>query len=282
MVLAVGSAQQTVTVSESSQIIPVESGERSAVLESEEIERHPDGSVTAWCSDYDRASGMKGMHGVCLHPDRALVELKARLYNGTDRVQTFLWWANVAARVNEHYQSFFPPDVRYVADHAKRAMSRFPLAEGMYYGVDYKDRAVNGVPADQTPSQFRPTGYPANDLSRYANIPVPTSYMIAQNVGDFFGGYDHGAEAGFIHVANHHIAPGKKHWTWGNHEFGYAWDRCLTDDGGPYVELMACVYTDNQPDFSFLTPGETKTFSQFWYPLGHCQRLVPHQLTGLM
>jgi tetratricopeptide (TPR) repeat protein len=232
-----------------------------------EIERHLDGSVTVWCSDYDMASGMKGMHGVCLHPDRALVELKARLYNGTDRVQTFLWWANVAAHVNEQYQSFFPPDVRYVADHAKRAISNFPLADGTYYGVDYKDRAVNGVPSDQEPSQFRPAGYPANDLSRYANIPVPTSYMVVQTEGNFFGGYDHGAEAGFIHVANPHIAPGKKQWTWGNHEFGYAWDRCLTDDDGPYVELMAGVYTDNQPDFSFLVPGETKAFSQFWYPL---------------
>ena len=27
---------------------------------------------------------------------------------------------------------------------------------------------------------------------------------------------------------------------------------------GPYIELMAGVYTDNQPDFSFLAPGETK------------------------
>src|SRR6185437_3653398 len=30
---------------------------------------------------------------------------------------------------------------------------------------------------------------------------------------------------------------------------------------------MAGVYTDNQPDFSFLAPGETKTFRQFWYPI---------------
>ena len=38
----------------------------------------------------------------------------------------------------------------------------------------------------------------------------------------------------------------------------------LTDDDGPYIELMAGVYTDNQPDFSWLRPYETKTFSQFW------------------
>ena len=83
---------------------------------------------------------------------------------------------------------------------------------------------------------------------------------------NFFGGYDFDAEGGFIHVANKHISPGKKQWTWGNHEFGWAWDRELTDENGPYVELMAGVYTDNQPDFTYLQPGETKTFSQFWWP----------------
>ncbi len=62
-------------------------------------------------------------------------------------------------------------------------------------------------------------------------------------------------------------SPGKKQWTWGNHEFGYAWDRNLTTNDGPYIELMAGVFTDNQPDFSFLQPGETKTWSQFWYPI---------------
>ena len=30
---------------------------------------------------------------------------------------------------------------------------------------------------------------------------------------------------------------------------------------------MAGVYTDNQPDFSYLAPYETKTFSQFWWPI---------------
>ncbi|MGB6827872.1 MAG: DUF5107 domain-containing protein, partial [Terracidiphilus sp.] len=47
-----------------------------------------------------------------------------------------------------------------------------------------------------------------------------------------------------------------------------AWDRSLTDSDGPYVELMSGVYTDNQPDFSFIAPGETKVFSQYWYPIG--------------
>ena len=244
-----------------------------------EIERHPDGSVTVWCSDHDPMQRMKGMHGVCLHPERAVVELKVRLYNRTPYQQTFLWWANVATRVHEKYQSFFPPDVSYVADHAKRAITSFPHSDRPYYGVNYPDRAREGVPEEQQPRQFRPDGsYAADDLSWYANIPVPTSYMITSTREDFFGGYDHRAQAGVLHIADHHIAPGKKQWTWGNHEFGYAWDRSLTDADGPYIELMAGVYTDNQPDFSFLAPGETKHFSQFWYPL---HRIGPPQAACL-
>ena len=180
------------------------------------IERHEDGSQTVWCSDHSPLDRLKGMHGICLRPGRAYLELKVRLYNRTPFVQTFLWWANVAVHVHEQYQSFFPPDVRYVADHARRAVSSFPLCGGIYYGVDYGARETNSIPAEERPRQFAPPGhYPPNDLSWYANIPVPTSYMAIHSDQDFCGGYDYQREAGLVHVANHHIAPGKKQWTWG-------------------------------------------------------------------
>ena len=252
------------------------------------VERHPDGAVTVWLSEHDPMARMKGMHGVTLYPDRAYIELRARVYNRTPHVQTFLWWANVATRVHERYQSFFPRDVSYVADHAKRAMSRFPLADGSYYGVDYAARRRKQPAKNARASNSLDIGHSslgisaprADDLSWYANIPVPTSYMAMGSSEDFFGGYDHAAEAGLVHVTNHHISPGKKQWTWGNHSFGHAWDRNLTDpdargEYAPYIELMAGVYTDNQPDFSFLQPGETKTWSQYWYPI---QKIGPaHQ-----
>ena len=212
------------------------------------LEEGADGSQTVWMSEHDPLNRLKGMHGIRMQPGSALVELKARLFNRTPYTQTFLWWANVAAKVHDNYQSFFPADVHYVADHAVRAQSGFPIANNDYYGVDYAAKPG------------------ANDLSWYKNIQVPTSYMVCDTSFNFFGGYDFDAEGGFIHVANKHISPGKKQWTWGNHEFGWAWDRELTDENGPYVELMAGVYTDNQPDFTYLQPGETKTFSQFWWP----------------
>ena len=240
-----------------------------------DVEEGADGSATVWLSDHDPLQRMKGMHGVCLHPNKSYIELRVRAYNRTEYTQTFLWWANIATRVHEQYQSFFPPDVRMVADHAKRAVSTFPHCSGKYYGVDYQGRAEKGVPEHEIPEKFVPPHcgdpvgkvmYKPNDLSWYANIPVPTSYMCIGSDGDFCGGYDHRERAGIIHVANHHISPGKKQWTWGNHEFGYAWDRNLSDSEEPYIELMAGVYTDNQPDFSYLLPGETKTWSQYFYP----------------
>jgi tetratricopeptide (TPR) repeat protein len=210
------------------------------------IEAHRDGSQTVWLSEHDPMLRMKGMVGISLSPGKSLVEAKVRLYNRTPLPQTFLWWANVAVRVHDEYQAFFPPDVTFVADHAKRAVSSFPIARSRYYGVDYR---------------------PGTDISWYKNIPVPTSYMVTESKYDFFGGYDHARQAGLVHTSNHRVAPGKKLWTWGNAEFGYAWDRNLTDEDGPYIELMAGAFTDNQPDFTWLQPYETKTFSQFWYPI---------------
>ena len=218
------------------------------------IEHELDGSVTVWCSDHDPFARMKGMHGIRLRPDSSKIEARVRLYNRSETRQTFLWWANVAASVSDDYQSFFPRDVDFVADHAKRAIVSFPQARSSYYGVDYPARVTAEHPD-------------ADRLDWYRNIPVPTSYMAMATQGEFFGGYDHGRDVGFVHWASRDISPGKKQWTWGNAPFGWAWDSNLTDSDGPYVELMAGVYTDNQPDFAYLAPGETKSFSQFWYPI---------------
>lgn len=209
------------------------------------IEEHADGSRTVWLSEHEPMNRMKGMVGICLHPGKALVEAKVRLYNRTPFVQTFLWWVNVSVHFHDQYQVVFPPDVTGVTDHAKRAMSHFPIAGGRYYGVD-----LEGV-----------------DISWPKNLPTPASYFVLESGYDFFGGYDHKREAGLVYVANHHIAPGKKMFTWGTAEYGRAWERNLTDADGPYIELMAGVYTDNQPDFSWLQPYETKSFTQYWYPI---------------
>jgi tetratricopeptide (TPR) repeat protein len=189
--------------------------------------------------------GTKAKMIFTLYPDKAYIEVKGQLYNRTSLPQTFLWWANPAVPVNDNTQSVFPPDVCAVFDHGKRDVSTFPIATGVYYKHDYGA----GV-----------------DISRYKNIPVPTSYMCAHSDYDFVGGYDYGVGAGILHIADHHVSPGKKQWTWGCGDFGQAWDRNLTDRNGPYIELMTGMFCDNQPDFSWLKPFEEKTFVQYFMP----------------
>lgn len=209
------------------------------------LEEHEDGSATVWVGEIERMFRTKALIGFRLYPGKSYLELDVRLYNRTSEPQTFLWWANPAVAVNDDYQSVFPPDVHAVMDHGKRDVSDFPIATGEYYKMDYS---------------------PGTDISRYKNIPVPTSYMAYHSDFDFVGCYDHGPQAGMLHVANHHVVPGKKQWTWGHGDFGQVWDRQLTDENGPYIELMCGAYTDNQPDFTWLMPGEEKRFTQIFMP----------------
>jgi tetratricopeptide (TPR) repeat protein len=224
------------------------------------IVENEDGSVTVWVNEMERMFHQKGMAGFTLRPGCAYLEIQGRVSNRTNLPQTFLWWANPAVEVNDAYQSVFPPDVNAVFDHGKRAVSSFPIATGTYYKMDYSA----GV-----------------DISNYKNIYVPTSYMAVNSKYDFEGGYENDTKGGMLHVASHHLSPGKKQWTWGNGDFGRAWDRNLTDETSPeeakqwhidrkgfrpYIELMAGVYTENQPDFTWLMPYEEKQFVQYFMP----------------
>lgn len=222
-----------------------------------------DGSCYVMIHDVDQMYGTKGIMKFTLYPGKAYIEIMGQLYNRTSLPQTFLWWANPAVAVNDYTQSIFPPDVHAVMDHGKRDVSKFPIADGVYYKHDYSA----GV-----------------DISRYKNIPVPTSYMAEKSKYDFVGGYDYSKEAGLLHVADHHVSPGKKQWTWGNGDFGQAWDRNLTDEDGPYIELMTGMFTDNQPDFTWLKPFEEKTFTQYFMPyktVGQVKNATKEAAVGL-
>lgn len=204
-----------------------------------------DGSKTVWVGETEPMHGLQVMTGFTLRPERAALEIGSRVYNSNATPRHFLWWANPAVKGGEGHQSVFPPDVTAVFDHGKRAVSAFPIATGTYYKVDYS----TGV-----------------DISRYKNVPVPTSYMAEKSEYDFVGAWSHDENGGLLHVADHHIAPGKKQWSWGYSEFGQAWDKNLTDKNGPYIELMTGIYADNQPDFTWLDPFEEKRFEQYFLP----------------
>ena len=209
------------------------------------LQANEDGSKTIWFGETDRRHRMKWFIGLTLYPNRSYVEATVKLVNRTAQPHSFLYWANVAVHVNDEYQVVFPPSVQVATYHSKIDFTHWPVAQGVYRGHDYQGK----------------------DLSWWKNSPPSNSFFAWNLKEDFMGGYDHGRQAGVVHVGNHHVVCGAKLWEWGTGSYGRAWDKILTDEDGPYAELMVGAFSDNQPDYSWIKPYEVKTFKQYWYPI---------------
>ena len=62
------------------------------------------------------------------------------------------------------------------------------------------------------------------------------------------------------------MSPGAKFFEWGNGPEGKLWDKVL-DSQGDYLELMSGNFSDNQPDYSWIQPSETKIATAYWFPI---------------
>jgi exo-beta-1,3-glucanase (GH17 family)/Flp pilus assembly protein TadD len=209
------------------------------------IQSNEDGSRTIWIANTDKRHRMRILIGYTVYPNSSLVEMTIRPMNPTPIVNSFLFWANPSVHVDTNYQVIFPPSVQFVTQHAKREMTTWPIADRRYNHYDY-------------------TGL---DISMWKNIGVPSSFFSWDPKEDFFGGYDHGKEAGTVWIGNHRVSPGMKFWAWGNNPAGDRANASLTDDDGHYIELMAGSYTDNQPDYSWIQPYEGKDVTMIWFPV---------------
>jgi tetratricopeptide (TPR) repeat protein len=208
-------------------------------------EENADGSKTVWVGELEVRHRMRWAVGYTLRPASNVLECSVRILNRTPLVNTMLCFANVAVNTNANYQIIFPPSTQFVTFHGKREFTTWPIATTRYNNADF----TGGV-----------------DVSWYKNHQAANSMFAWNYSDDFFAGYDHGKEAGTMSIADHHVVPGKKFWTWGNGPRGRIWDDILTDTDGPYVELMVGAYSDNQPDYSWLQPYEARSFEMYWYP----------------
>jgi len=206
---------------------------------------NPDGSKTVWLGEIELRHRMKWLVGLTLYPGKSYLEATVKLFNRTPLPHSMLYFSNVAVHANADYQVIFPPSTEFGTQHGKKEFVHWPIGRETYGGLDRR-----GV-----------------DLSWWKNHPTPVSIFAWNYEDDFFGGYDHGKQAGVVHVADHHTVPGKKFFEFSNSEEGRMWDKVLTDQDGPYLELMAGAYSDNQPDYSWVQPYEVKVVKQYWYPI---------------
>jgi tetratricopeptide (TPR) repeat protein len=205
-----------------------------------------DGSKTIWVGEFEPRQRMAWAVGLTLHPNKSYIEMTGRLMNRTANTNSILYWSNVSTSVNKDYQVIFPPSTDFGVYHAKNSFCHWPVTHETFDGFDYYK---NGI-----------------DASWWKNHPDPISIFAYDKKGNFIAGIDHGKHAGTMLVGDDNIIKGGKLWQWGPGKYGAFWDsKVLTDSDGPYCELMVSAYSDNQPDYSWLMPYETKTFTQYWY-----------------
>ena len=218
------------------------------------IAENQDGSATAWIGEIELRHRMKWRLGITLYPGKSYIEAKLVPYNGSPFLHSMLYFANAGVHANDDYQVVFPPSTEWVTQHAKSEYAAWPVAHQTYNHVDFtaqgKDVGTDGV-----------------DISWWKNNLQWISFFAYNYEDDWVAGYDHRRRAGTLVLGNHHVAPGKKFWTWGSGNHGQVWDKLLTDSDGPELELMAGGYSDNEPDYSWLQPHRTKEVSHFFYPL---------------
>ncbi len=197
------------------------------------LTENPDGSKTIWVGETEWIYRMRWVVGITVYPGKSIIEAKVRLLNPTPLPHSFYMWATTAVNANENYQAIYP--TRLMAEHGKYEFFHWPVDNGV-------------------------------DISWWKNSPNASSYF-AMEMEEFFGGYDHGKQAGTVLTGNKHIVIGKKLWTWGTSPFGRMWEPILTEGQGPYFEPQAGAYSDNQPDYHWLEPGEVKSYSHFFFPV---------------
>ncbi len=209
-----------------------------------------DGSKTIFIGETEPRHRMRWTVGVTVHPGKSYFEAELSIYNPSPYTNTFLYWANVAAHTNENYQTIFPPSVNVATFHSKNDFTHWPISTEVYRGQDFTE----GV-----------------DISWWKNVKKSASFFSWDLKEDFMGGYDHGTNSGTVHIGDHNIVKGAKLWEWGSGPRGQATEGRLTETSGPYVEIMVGAFSDNQPDYTWIRPYETKRWKQYWYPVKDIQ-----------
>ena len=193
-----------------------------------------DGSATVWVGETEPIYRMRWLVGMTVFPGRSYVRCDYVFENPTNQRHPFQFWATAATHANEFTQAQYPGDM--VTGHGKTEFWNWPVQDGV-------------------------------DLTWWKNVPNASSFFAFNNPSDWFGAYDHRAQGGTVHVADHHEMPGKKLWTWGSGPSGRIWEEILSEGGGAYYEPQAGAWSDNQPDPHWIGPHEVRRTHDYWYPV---------------
>ncbi len=211
-----------------------------------------DGSKTVYVGETEFRHRMKWEVALTLYPGKSYVEANVVVENRSPFIQSMLSWANVSVHCDENYQVIFPPSVQFGTGHSKTEFCNWPIDNGV-------------------------------DISWWKNHDKYSRSVFAWDFdSDFLAGYDHKKESGTAHVGNCKVVGGKKFFLWGNHASARVWDEALSDEDGPYLELMVGGWSDNQPDYSWIGPYEKRRYKHYWFPISKIRNVKNANLHGAL
>ncbi|MBR3222993.1 MAG: DUF5107 domain-containing protein [Kiritimatiellae bacterium] len=222
------------------------------------LAENADGSKTIWIGETELRRRLKWTIGLSLLPDRAVLKAENVFMNRQPWIESMIYWANVSVHCGDDYQILFPPSMHVGFDHHKNYWTSFPVGP--------RKEELELLPSQRSKYANDISG--SMDLSWWRNFTIESRSIFGMDPDNaFMAGYDHGKKMGTAHVSNRHITVGKKFFLWGNFPEAHVWDTVLTDSDGPYLELMVGCWSDNQPDYSWIAPYETRKVEQFWFPV---------------
>ena len=216
------------------------------------------GTKTIWIGETELRRRLKWTIGLSMMPDRAVLMAENIFMNRQPWIESMIYWANVSVHCGDDYQILFPPSCHLGFDHHKNYWTSFPIGP--------RKEEVELLPSQR--SKYADDISGTMDLSWWRNFTIESRSIFAMDPDNaWLAGYDHKRQMGTAHVSNRHITVGKKFFLWGNFPEAHVWDTVLTDNDGPYLELMVGCWSDNQPDYSWIAPYETRKVKQFWFPV---------------
>ena len=197
------------------------------------IGQNPDGSAYLEINNLEKSLRTQWTVRVTLHPGKAYLDEKIRIFNPTDAISPY-YFLNCTA---------FPC--------RKGTCFIYPMTLGTdHYGVRFFSWPIHND----------------KDLSWLKNYEIYSSIFAVNCMFDFFGAYDVDMDRGIVQVADYHELSGKKAWTWGTWDFGLVSQKNLTDDDGPYIEVQSGPLP-TQSDYGMLLPRSEVSWQEYWYPV---------------
>lgn len=167
-----------------------------------------DGSVSCFVGAWDWSARTRWTVEINLPKDKALFTTKSRWFNASPLETSYYHWINAGFKAAGNLEFAFQGSHTLGHDGDIRPWPKDSLGRNLNF-------------------------YEQNNFGSYK------SYHVLGKPSDFYGGYWHDDQAGFVHYAPFSDKLGQKIWIWGLSRQGMIWENLLTDNDGQYVELQS-------------------------------------------